>query len=264
MHPVDNTLRFARARRPPQGPDSFNTTLAREHLSVGALSDAHRPAPHTTAPHRAAHCCSTPAPRHAPSPMITTDRGRPWPGGYHETRAGTIQGPCLGRHGPCIPCDLGPGMHEGSGLKRVRGEVLGKGQRRGEECSVMGARGEGPAEGVGRGQGRGEGGRAAKGVPARADRTAHDAAGIAAGVHERVACTNGPRASRAAAGLHQPGEGGEGASGAARTDRPTKRLPKREVASAPEAPVPARACTGRRRRCLAERSAAPIQRLAPA
>ena len=69
--------------------------------------------------------------------MITTDRGRPWPGGYHETRAGTIQGPCLGRHGPCIPCDLGPGMHEGSGLKRVRGEVLGKGQRRGEECSVM-------------------------------------------------------------------------------------------------------------------------------
>mmetsp|Transcript_9584 Transcript_9584/g.22782 ORF Transcript_9584/g.22782 Transcript_9584/m.22782 type:complete len:251 (-) Transcript_9584:263-1015(-) len=49
--------------------------------------------------------------------MITTDRGRPWPGGYHETRAGTIQGPCLGRHGPCIPCDLGPGMHEGSGLR---------------------------------------------------------------------------------------------------------------------------------------------------
>ena len=87
--------------------------------------------------------------------MITTDRGRPWPGGYHETRAGTIQGPCLGRHGPCIPCDLGPGMHEGSGLKRVRGEVLGKGQRRGEECSVMGVRGEGPAEGVGRRQGRG-------------------------------------------------------------------------------------------------------------
>jgi len=154
LHPVDNTLRFARARRPPQRPDSFNTTLAREHLSVGALRDAHRP-PHTTAPHRAAHCCSTPAPRHAPSPMITTDRGRPWPGGYHETRAGTIQGPCLGRHGPCIPCDLGPGMHEGSGLKRVRGEVLGKGQRRGEECSVMGVRGEGPAEGVGRRQGRG-------------------------------------------------------------------------------------------------------------
>ena len=33
--------------------------------------------------------------------------------------------------------------------------MLGKGQRRGEECSVMGARGEGPAEGVGRRQGRG-------------------------------------------------------------------------------------------------------------
>ena len=109
------------------------------------------------------------------------------------------------------------------------------------------------------GQGRGEGGRAAKGVPARADRTAHDAAGIAAGVHERVACTNGLRASRAMAGPHQLGRRGGGVLGA-RTDRPTKRLPKREVASAPEAPVPARACTGRRRRCLAagtaERSAA--------
>ena len=68
------------------------------------------------------------------------------------------------------------------------------------------------------GQGRGEGGRAAKGVPARADRTAHDAAGIAAGVHERVACTNGLRASRAMAGPHQLGRRGGGVLGA-RTHR---------------------------------------------
>ena len=63
---------------------------------------------------------------------------------------------------------------------------------------ARGRAGGGGGQGAGQGgQGRGEGGRAAKGVPARADRTAHDAAGIAAGVHERVACTNGLRASRA-------------------------------------------------------------------
>ena len=36
----------------------------------------------------------------------------------------------------------------------------------------------------------------------------------------------------------------------ARTGRPMKRLPKREVASAPEAPAPARACAGKRGRDL--------------
>ena len=71
---------------------------------------------------------------------------------------------------------LGHGSVTGTGIARVA---------TGGECSVMGARGEGPAGGQGAGQGgqgRGEGGWAAKGVPARADRTAHATAGIAAGV----------------------------------------------------------------------------------
>ena len=50
-------------------------------------------------------------------------------------------------------------------------------------------------------------------------------------------------------GPHQLGRRGGGVLGA-RTDRPTKRLPKREVASAPEAPAPARACAGKRGRDL--------------
>ena len=74
------------------------------------------------------------------------------------------------------------------------------------------------------------------------------------GAPQQATCTNGLRASRAVAGqavgLHQnTTSGGEGgASGAllAPIDR-REEMPKRKVASHPEAPVPARAATGRRR-----------------
>ena len=109
-----------------------------------------------------------------------------------------------------------------------------------EECSVMGACG---AKGRRRVEGTGEGG--ARGVPVRADRTAAE---------------HTPRPpSAAASDLHkQVARQGQwrgrlwGASGAllAPIDR-REEMPTRKVASDPEAPVPARAATGRQRRARA-------------
>ena len=73
---------------------------------------------------------------------------------------------------------------------------------------------------------------------------------------ERGRCRKGPteRARREGVGPSKPTPyrrtlGGRGVL-LARTGRPMKRLPKREVASAPEAPAPARACAGKRGRDL--------------
>ena len=118
---------------------------------------------------------------------------------------------------------------------------------------------EGRPEGGG-GGGEGTKGGAARGVPARADRTAAEHTPRGRGAPQQATCAKradarqGRWRGQAVGLLHQKAVGKrEGARGAllAPLDR-REEMPTRKVASATGAPVPARAATGRQRRARRE------------